>query len=142
MIPDPDHIADEEELYRSIRPDYLTREGGVLRARSEAFGDRGQRVSVDRARLIGHDPGRTRKSRTDAVARLLAADVRVTIPQRDAKGQQIGVYLVDVTPDPLPDNPAHALIYANPDFVSPNHFRKLREHLARTHQIILSPEDD
>ena len=44
-------------------------------------------------------------------------------------------------PEPRQDNPAHAVIYANPDFVSPNHFRKLREHLARTHQIILLPED-
>src|SRR5437868_5813726 len=98
MTLDADHIADEEELYRSISPDYLTREGGVLRARSEAFGDRGHRVSVDRARLIGNDPRRTRKSRADAVAQLLAAAVRVTIPQRDAKGQEIGAYFVDVTP--------------------------------------------
>jgi hypothetical protein len=54
----------------------------------------------------------------------------------------IGIYVIDVIPDPRPDNPAHAVIYANPDFVSPNHFRKLREHLARTHQIVLLPEDE
>jgi hypothetical protein len=54
----------------------------------------------------------------------------------------ISTYVIDVIPDPRPDNPAHAVIYANPDFVSPNHFRKLREHLARTHQIILLPGDE
>src|SRR6266571_3453925 len=104
MVPDPDHVADEEELYRSIRPEYLTHESGVPRARSEAFGDRGQRVSVDRALLVDNDPRRSRKGRTDAVAQLLAAAVRVTIPQRDAKGQEIGAYVIDVIPEPRQDN--------------------------------------
>jgi hypothetical protein len=142
MVPDPDHVADDEELYRSVRPEYLTYEGGVLRARSEAFGDRGQRVSVDRALLVGNDPKRTRKSEVAAVARLVASAIRIKIPQRDVKGREVGTYVIDVIPDPRPDNPAHAVIYADPDFVSPNHFRKLREHLARTHQIVLLPEDE
>src|SRR5438270_12008374 len=113
MAPDPDRVADDEELYRSIRAEYLTTESGVLRARSEAFGDRGQRVSVDRALLVDNDPRRTRKGPSCAVARLLTAAVRLTIPQRAANGQQIGTYVIDVIPDPLPDNPAHAAIYAN-----------------------------
>jgi hypothetical protein len=142
MVPDPDQVADDEELYRSIRPEYLTTESGVLRARSEAFGDRSQRVSVDRALLIDNDPRRARRSEGAAVANLLASAVRVKIPQYDAKGREIGTYTIDVLPDPLPDNPAHAVIYANPAFASANHFRKLREHLARTHQIVLLPEEE
>ena len=68
MAPDPDHVADDEEQYRSIRPELLVIESGVLRARSEAFGDRGQRVSVDRALLIDNEPRRARRGSTDAVA--------------------------------------------------------------------------
>ncbi|SRR6266498_4611084 len=142
MVPDPDHVADDEELYRSIKQEFLTTEDGVLRARSEAFGDREQQVSVDRALLLDKDPRRARRTEGAAVACLLASAVRIKIPQRDVKGREVGTYVIDVIPEPRPDNPAHAVIYANPDFVSPNHFRKLREHLARTHQIVLLPEGE
>ncbi len=142
MVPDPDYVADHEALYRSVRREHLTYENGVLRAISEAFGDRNQRVSVDRAVLVDNDPQRTRKSETDAVAQLITSEVRGSLPRRDAKGREVGAYAIDVIPEPLPDNAAHAVIYANPGFVSPNHFRKLREHLARIHQIVLLPKDE
>jgi hypothetical protein len=142
MVPDPDFITDDEELYRSVKQEHLIYENGVLRAISEAFGDRNQRVSVDRASLVDNDPRRTQKSGTDAVARLVAGAVRCSLPRRDAKGQETGTYAIDVIPEPLPDNPAHAVIYANPSFVSPNHFRKLRERLARIHQLVLLPDNE
>jgi hypothetical protein len=142
MVPDPDYVADHEALYRSVRQEHLTYENGVLRAISEAFGDRNQRVSVDRAVLVDNNPQRTRKSETDAVAQLITSEVRGSLPRRDAKSREVGAYAIDVIPEPLPDNKAHAVIYANPDFVSPNHFRKLRERLARIHQIVLLPEDE
>src|ERR1043166_8799966 len=125
MAAGPEHVADDEWLYRSVRREHLISENGVLRATSEAFGDRSQRVSVDRAALVDHDPRRSRKSETDAIAGLLTARVRGSLPRRDAQGQEIGVYVIDIIPEPLPENPAHAVIYADPAFVPANHFKKL-----------------
>jgi hypothetical protein len=141
MVPDPDHVADQEWLYRSVRQSEIIYENGHPRPSSQAFADRTQQVSVDRALLIDNDPRRTQKSETDAVVSLLAAEVRGihTLIRRDAQGNKTGVYAIDVRPDPLPDNPAHALIVADPEFASSKHFRKLRESLARLAQIVPLP---
>ena len=141
-----DHVGDEEELYRSVRPSEIIRdeEGHPQRASSQAFADRQQEVSVDRARLCDHAPRRARKSETDAVVVLLAGEVRRirTLIQREEQGREIGLYSIDLRPDPLPDNPAHALIVADPRFATRSLFKRLQERLALIAQFILLPEDE
>ena len=68
-----DRVADEERLYRSVRPSEILRDsaGHALRASSQAFADRQQHVSVNRAALCDHDPRSTQKSRSDAVVMVL-----------------------------------------------------------------------
>ena len=94
--------------------------------------------------LVDNDPRRSRMSATDAVVRLLTSRMRGSVPRRDAHGNEV---VVDVMADPIKEdpargiraNPAHAVIYANPHFVNPSHFKKLREHLSRIHEIVLLP---
>lgn len=137
----PDRVADEELLYRSVRETEIIREGGTLRISSQAFSDRSQQPSVDRASLCNHDPTWTQKSPTDAVVSLLAADVRGirTLTRRDEQGREVGIYAIDVRPEPLLDNPAHAQVYADPAFTSKSLFRRLCERLAQMAQITLLP---
>jgi hypothetical protein len=117
-----DRVGDDETLYRSVRASEILRDPGrqIIRVSSQAFGDRNQEVSVDRAILRGHDPRGSQRSPTDAVVELLTGEVRAicSLVQRDATSQELGLYTIDVRPDPLPDNPAHALIYADPRFAS------------------------
>src|SRR5207245_8626488 len=122
MVPNPDHVADEEWLYRSVRVAEIVYENDVPRASSHAFSDLAQCISVDRALLVDNDPRRSRMSATDAVVRLLTSRVRGSVPRRDAHGNEV---VVDVMADPIKEdpargiraNPAHAVIYANPHFV-------------------------
>jgi hypothetical protein len=137
-----DRIADEELLYRRVLRDHLVREDGALRISSQAFADRSMQPSVDRAELCDHDPRWTQQEPTNGVLSLLAADVRGTLPQRDERGRETGVYAIDVKPDPLPDNPAHALIYAEPPFATRSVFRRLLERLAQMARIELLPDEE
>src|SRR5690348_10976785 len=100
-----DHVADDEILYRSVRRDQIVPVEGGMRPSSQAFTDRQMEVSVDRAMLRDHDPRKSQMNPTDAVVSLLVSDVRGTLPGRPE-------YAIDVRSDPLPENPAHALIYA------------------------------
>lgn len=138
-------ISDEEKLYRSVRASEIIRDssGHVIRVSSQAFGDRTREISVDRATLREHDPRRVRKSPTDAVAELIAGEVRGirSLIHRDAQGQEIGLYTIDVRPNPLPGNAAHALIYADPRFASRSLFKRLQERLALMAQFVLLPTD-
>ncbi len=140
----PDHVADDEWLYCSVRQSEIIRDSDrrPVRVSSQAFGDRGQEVSVDRARLRNEDPSHAQRSQTDAVAQLLTAEVRAirTLAQRDEHGHESGVYSIDVRPDPLPENPAHAVIFADPRFASRSLFRKLQERLAYMAVFVLMPE--
>lgn len=131
-MPDEDLVLDNEVLYRRVpdqKGNYVP-ENGSYRVSSAAFGDRSMQPSVDRATLRENDPKKCRWHLTDFVASLVAHEVRniSTIPKT-----------IDVVPDPIenhpkfPDNPAHALITADPEFL-PNEkttFRKLRQALAR-----------
>lgn len=135
-----DRVADDEVLYRRVphRPGHFLDENGRVRVTSQAFSDRRFRPSVDRAKLCGHDPSHTRAAPTDAVASLVARQVRGidTVEQRNEKGEVILRHSIDVEPRPirddpvLPDNPAHAEIFAVPEFQNERTFRKLRESLA------------
>jgi hypothetical protein len=129
-----DHVADDEILYRSVRRDQIIPVAGGVRPSSQAFTDRHMEISVDRAKLRDHDPYQSQMSPTDAVVSLRVSDVRGTLPARPE-------YAIDVRPDPLPENPAHALIYAQPQFANQSVFRRLRERLALLARIELLPDE-
>jgi hypothetical protein len=141
-----DRVDDAEWLYRSVRGSEILRNdaGQSMQVSSQAFGDRQQELSVDRASLCDHDPRRARRSPTDAVVELLAGDVRGirSLVQRDARGHESGLYIIDVRPDPLPENTAHALIYADPRFATRSLFKKLQERLAHMARFTLLPEGE
>lgn len=96
------------------------------------------RPSVDRAILRDNNPLKCKWHATDFVASLVTYEARgiSSIPKA-----------IDVVPDPIedhpqiPDNRAHALVTANPEFL-PNEkrtFRKLRQALARLCQWEIPP---
>lgn len=134
-----DKVEDDEVLYRNVSSECFSIADGALRLTSTAFNDRRQKPSVDRARLCGANPAFTKKKPTDGVVSLTALSVRqiADVVQNDKHGRSILVHAVDAIPDPvkddpmLPDNPAHALIIATPDFESDKVFKKLKESLAR-----------
>ena len=134
-----DKVEDDEVLYRSVPNGCFTISDGVWRLTSTAFNDPTQKPSVDRAKLCSFNPTHTKKKPTDGVVFLTALSVRliVDVVQNDKQGKLKVTYAIDVTPDPvkddpvLPENLAHALIVTHPDFKSGNVFRKLKESLAR-----------
>jgi hypothetical protein len=141
-----DRVDDAEWLYRSVGVSEILRDdlGNVVRVSSQAFADRQQEVSVDRATHCDHEPRRVQKSRSDAVAELLTGEVRGirSLIQRDAEGREIGLYTIDVRPDPLLENAAHALIYADPRFASRSLFKRLQERLALMARFAFLPGEE
>ena len=65
-----------------------------------------------------------------------------TLLRRDDQGREVGLYTIDVRPDSLPDNTAHAVIYARPQFASRSLFKKLQEQLAYMARLVLLPDDE
>ncbi len=134
-----DSVADDETLYRAIQNEgkeqgWHVDQDGVLRFTEAAFLDPEGKPSVDRARLLDGDPAKAQKHSSDGVVALLARDVRaIDEPRRDKKGRQVGRFEIDVLPDPLPDNPAHAVVTADPPPGS-NPQRRIRDALARLAQ--------
>jgi hypothetical protein len=49
------------------------------------------------------------------------------------------LYTIDVRPDPLPQNAAHALIYADPRFANRSLFKRLQERLSLMARFVLLP---
>lgn len=139
-------VAGEERLYRSVRSSEIIRDasGQALRASSQAFADRHQQVSVNRAALSDHDPHSTQKSRSDAVVELVAGEVRAirSLVRLADQGREVGLYTIGVRPDPLPDNTAHAVSYAHPQFASRSLFKKLQEQLAYMARLVLLPNGE
>jgi hypothetical protein len=128
-VPDINDVCSNELLYRRV-PDrlgdfYKPIDGGAYRVTSGAFGDKKQRPSVDRAKLRDNDPEKSKKKSTDCVVSFTVAEVR------GIRG--FGTIDVEADPNPLedPDNPAHALITADPPFSSKNQFGKFKQVMAR-----------
>ena len=90
-----------------------------------------RRISVDRAKECGNDPGNTQKD-DDPVCSLVAWQVRCIEvgPVKDSKNRKIGVYEVCVDATPQPTNKAHADIFAAPEKASSSPYRLLREGLS------------
>lgn len=136
-----DTVSNEEVLYRCVfygRNCYRIEEDGTVRISSQAFNDRNMAPSVDRACLCNYQAGWTQKNERDGVVSLITLEVRMidTVNQKDAKGNLIFSYKIDVYPRPiindseLPDNPAHAQIEPTPQYQNKSVFRKLLERLA------------
>lgn len=92
-----EQISDEEKLLRAIHPDHIKPGGfissGTFKSRSNPH------VSVDREKLSRPRDTLSRNQNAKGVARLIASEVRSLD--------------LSITPDPLPENPSHALIIQN-----------------------------
>lgn len=108
-------------------------EEGRLRLHTAAFNDKARMPSVDRSSLLNGDPHRAKTQPTQGVVGLVVGEVRRvgTVTRTDPKGNVVETHQLDVVPDPLPDNPAHALITHTPEFQSNRPFDRLKESLAR-----------
>lgn len=134
-----DFVQDDEILYRRIpsgRNLYKRKADGKIEISSQAFTDREQRVSVDRAILCNNNPEYTLGSDSGGVISLIAREVRSIdeLTRNDQKGNIIQKFKIDVEPAPLPDNLAHAEIYAIPAFADVDNkgaFHRLCRRLAR-----------
>lgn len=134
-----DVVDDDEILYRRIaasRNLFKIRTDGTIEISSAAFGDRELRISVDRAKLCNYNPGYTLGNESGVVVGLVAGKVRNIdgITRNDHKGKAIEQFKIEVEPVPLPDNPAHAEIYAIPAFIETDAkaaFHRLCRRLAR-----------
>ncbi len=125
-----DCVQNDETLYRSVKGDEQSGEyrykGGQLEIRSKAFLERTQKPSVDRAKLRGCDPSLSRLDETQGVVSFNVATIRAI---------RLNFHTVDVMPDPLPNNCAHALITMVPKHcvetdLRDKDFRALRYALA------------
>ena len=148
MVNPTDPVADIEWVYRRVVYDDC--DLPTLLPTSKCFFDPGLQPSVDRAVLRNHQPQYTKKLATDGVATLSASAVRGI---GEVVSDPIGSHNVDIRPDPImgvegkPDNPAHALIIAEPALpciATGNQrdkaFRRLREALARIAVLVINPE--
>ncbi len=136
MVNDNDFVGDNEILYRRIpsgRDLYSIADDGTIKISSQAFYSGDFRISVDRAKLCDCNPRYTLGQGSGGVVSLVTRDIRsiVGLVRNDSKGKVIRQFAIDVEPVPLPDNPAHAEIYAIPGFEynESKVFRRLRERL-------------
>ena len=128
-----DCVKDDEVLYRSVESVlWKQKNDGEFYLSSQAFADRNCRPSVDRAALCSHNPGYTQIRPSDYVCSLIAKDVRAiaTVVKYDKKGVPQVRHNIDVEPVSLPDNDAHAEIYALPTISGGRLFERLLERLA------------
>ncbi len=133
-----DIVYNDEILYRRVlydRKHYkIDQEKGIVRISSQAFADRTCKPSVDRAKLCNFDPTHTQKEEKCAVVSLLTYDIRMidAVIERDKNGNEVERHRIDVIPDEMENNKAHALIVPDPAYRKPKQvFRKLLEALVR-----------
>ncbi len=131
IAPEEAIIADHELLYRSVqlRNENFHRErDGMLRISSQAFADRSKEPSLYRHRLCAAPPQSNppRLNSADAVAGLQASAIRGSGPLEHANTH----YAIDVRSEPE-DHPAHAVVFALPQFPNNSSFKRLKEALAR-----------
>ena len=139
-----DRVADDELLYRVVYDNDIWRdEKGEVFVGPEAFRDRTNRPSVDRAHLRDYNPRLSRDAfgADRGIIGLYAHEVRAISPldDFDSKGNVVDGPQVDVEPKPLdepdsPPNPAHAEIFGTPAISSKGLFKRLRVRLSRIAQ--------
>jgi len=134
-----DFVDEDEILYRRIlagRKLYNYKTDRTIKISSMAFTDREFRVSVDRAKLCNNNPRYTKGDEPGGVVSLVARDIRSIneLTRNDPKGRPIQLFKIDVATAPLQGNPAHAEIYAIPEFTDADEqgaFHRLCKRLAR-----------
>jgi len=138
MTDGQDRVADDEELYRRVRETVAGQvcyqiEGGRVVFSQAAFNDPSKQPSVDRAKLRDFDPHRSRLTREDGIVTLEAGAVRRLgpIPQYDNRRQPLSEHAVDVVPDPIEGNGAHALVVTQPPVTGRSVYKRLKDGLAR-----------
>lgn len=126
-------VGDEEWLYRRVDQAKVDWREGRCRPGSQAFGPIENGMSVDRAKLCGHDPAHVKKKPTDYVCSASAETVRtVKTEQFTKKGKSTGIFHdTDVKATPKKDNPAHADVHETPPFPNPNMYKRLKASLAQ-----------
>lgn len=126
-------VHDDEFLYRSVSPgrgNLYNYEGGKLKLSSQAFNDKKyNQPSVDRAQLRNNDPKNSQLSPNDGIVSLLTKEIRNETVKINNPADPIQ-YALDVRPDPIDDNPAHAIIISSPLYKNDNAFRKVKIKLA------------
>lgn len=134
-----DFVDDDEILYRRIAADrkcYTIKNDMTIEILSTAFGDRGFKISVDRAKLCGYNPLYTLGDGPGVVAFFKAWQLRNIgdLSRNDARGNPIINFKIKIDPVPLQNNKAHAEIYATPEFTESDKkgaFHRLCRRLAR-----------
>ena len=121
-------IDDTDLLYLRVRNiedvphrgnhDYRIEEDGKITIMPTAFRDPNFQTSVDIARINSYDANKTKNGdkpeyiKTNGVIGITAGDINSIKPF-----EGMGNRKVEVKPDPLPENDAHAKIVADPDFL-------------------------
>ena len=130
-------VEDSEELYRRVASgfNYCKKTEDGWHVSASAFGDREQKVSVDRASLCDNDPTRTQIELADGIALLIAGEVRRISrqglnPNRNDGEPKLLTYNIDVIHRPTHENPAHTQVEPSPPYKTGNVFKKIREALA------------
>ena len=135
-----DNFVDPDEiLYRRIlagRKLYNYLPDGTIKISSMAFTDQEFKISVDRAKLCTNDPRYTLGYELGGVVSLVTRDIQdiTDLTRNNQKGETIEQFKIDVEPDPLPNNDAHAVIFATPEFTKADKqaaFKRLCKRLAR-----------
>lgn len=134
-----DFVNDDELLYRVVYAKHIVAlPDGKVEIKSEAFGDRQKRPSVDRAHLRDFDPNLSRAAfgSNRGVVALYAREVRAISPldAYDKNQNLIAGPQVDVEPKPIIDpvsNVAHAEIFGTPAIEKDNLFKRLKVSLSR-----------
>jgi hypothetical protein len=117
MVEPSDAIADDDALYRRLAPGHVDPDGSVNSAAFKLRGRPDFSISVDLAKRTTPEEALARAPRPEfGLGVLLARDARA-----------LGF---SVRPNPLPDNPAHALIEG------PNDRAKCRQLAGATHVLI------
>lgn len=129
-------VSPDELLYRVVYASDLARkEDGKVEVKPEAFRDRYNRPSVDRAYLRNFNPHLSRDAfgSDRSIVALYAREVRDISPldDNDEKGNPIAGPQIDVESKPEEDNISHAEIFGTPIIEKKNLFRRLRVRLSR-----------
>ena len=131
-----DFVSPDELLYRVVYASDLTRKAdGKVEVKPEAFRDRYNRPSVDRAYLRNFNPNLSRDAFGSGrgIIALYTREIRAISPleDNDEKGNSIEGPLIDVESKPEEHNLSHAEIFGKPTIEKKNLFRRLRVRLSR-----------
>ena len=152
---DGDSVGDDEVLYRRVGREWASFRDGAWRLTSEAFNDRQQKPSVDRA-ILRAGPQETQRLVSDGICTLVGGEVRgisgvIPVNANVGPDQAIQFHNVDVIHRPVtvpnsdgtPENQAHAQVETSPTFANKSRWNKLKDalcRLAQGHGWLIEPD--